>query len=329
LEKTCYPPESLLELERRASVDYFDTNRQEDLMAFIRGKDYTAIFTKLGLSMDKSLMQALPRLQYIVTPTTGLNHIDLKTAGERNIEIISLKGEQEFLKEITSTAEHTWALLLSLIRHIPAAKGDVLQGNWRREPFLASELYGKTLGIIGYGRLGKIVARYGLAFGMKVLANDTDPAAFDGLNGVHPVPLDELLKNSDVISLHIPYTENNRQFFNGEKLEKTKPGSVLVNTSRGEVADEAALLEYLSKGHLAGVATDVLEGDSIWENTIPPRHPLIAYATNHENLLITPHTGGYGRESIERTRRFISGKFIASIKAAKAAHHKKNLLYSN
>ncbi|MEL6536810.1 MAG: NAD(P)-dependent oxidoreductase, partial [Bacteroidota bacterium] len=211
-------------------------------------------------------------------------------------------------------AEHTWALLLMLIRHLQEATADVEAGHWRREPFLAGELDGKTLGILGLGRLGRIVAGYGQAFGMQVQAYDTDPSAFDRCAiPVTPVSEDQLYQTSDILSLHIPSTPANRHAVNGQHLAQMPPHAVLINTARGEVLHETDLLKALMNKELAGAALDVLDGDSAWAEMIPGRHALIDYAQDHRNLIITPHMGGYGKESIERTRRFMAQKFIKQV----------------
>src|SRR6185312_7830256 len=121
------------------------------------------------------VMDAGKRLRAIVTATTGLDHIDLDEAKRRNIAVLSLRGETEFLESVTATAEHTWALLLALVRKVGPAFDHVRRGDWQRDSFVGRTLSGRTLGIVGYGRLGRMVARYGQAFGMNVLVNDVAP----------------------------------------------------------------------------------------------------------------------------------------------------------
>lgn len=299
--------------EKGMEVDYAEVDSHSELINLLTGTSYEALFVKLGIAIDVPVLQTSPALRYIITPTTGLDHIDMEAAGARGITVLSLRGETTFLRTIQSTAEHTWAMLLALIRHIPAAYEDVLAGHWRRDPFLAGELNGRTLGIIGYGRLGRIVGRYGLAFDMQVLVNDTDPGQLAVLpEGVRAASLDRLLSESDILSLHIPSHQANYHFFDKKKIDRTKKGVILINTSRGEVMEEEALLEGLYSGHIAGAGLDVLEGDSSWEKTLPELHPLRAYAAAHANLIITPHMGGYGATSIEKTRIFMTEKFLRS-----------------
>jgi D-3-phosphoglycerate dehydrogenase len=263
--------------------------------------------------IDEDVLNLQSKLKYIVTPTTGLNHIDISLAHKRGIQVVSLKGEVDFLKTIKSTAEHTWALLLAITRNIVAAHNSVSQfGNWDRKSFEAGETDGKTIGIIGFGRLGKIVARYAKAFGMTVLINDTNLSEVDNLQeGFLHVELHELLRHSDYIVLLISWSQENQGFFNRYMFEKMKPGAFFINTSRGELVDQDALLHYLQNGRLAGAALDVLDGDSSWEFRVKGEKKLLLYAKKNKNLIITPHMGGYGTVSIAKTRIFIAQKFIS------------------
>lgn len=314
LEPLRYPARLREKLAIAGQVDYLDTTHRKKILETIQTKPYQALFVRLGIAIDEELLNHASNLRYIITPTTGLNHIDLATAKAKDICVISLKGETDFLNNIKSTAEHTWALLLALIRRIPAASSDVLQGNWQRERFLGSELNGKTIGIIGFGRLGRIVARYAQGFDMKILVNDIDPTSLKNLPlGYQSCSLKELLSKSDIISLHIPFNEENKYFFDSSKFKQLKSNSILINTSRGEVIQEEALLEALNNNGIGGAALDVLWDDSSWSSYIPPKHALIQYAKENENLIITPHIGGYAIESIEGTRAFIIEKFLKKI----------------
>ncbi|MBX2926537.1 MAG: hypothetical protein KF852_01770 [Saprospiraceae bacterium] len=313
-EPECYDKASLQLLESLGEVNYHNIQSKKQLLKLLDAQPYEALFIKLGIAIEKEVVQAAETLKFIITPTTGLDHIDLRETGERNIQVISLRGETEFLNTIHSTAEHTWGLLLALIRRIPYAFDSVQKGNWTRTPFLASELGGKVLGIIGYGRLGKIVAGYGAAFRMKVFVADNDEKQLKSLPpDIIAVSLEQLLQESDVISIHIPSIPPNYHFLNRERIALLKKGAILVNTSRGEVIEEKALLQALESNDLFGAALDVLEGDSSWEHTTPEAHPLLCYARQHDNLLITPHSGGYGQDSIYATRAFITRKFLKAI----------------
>ena len=248
-----------------------------------------ALIVRLGHLVDDELLGAAAGLGVVATATTGLDHIDLRAAARRKVEVLSLKGETEFLMGVTATAEHTWALLLALIRRLPEAAMDVRRGGWQRDLFRGREL-GRTLGVVGFGRLGRMVAGYGVAFGMKVVV--TDPVLPAVLPvGVLATSLDGVLADADVVSLHVPLAAETTGLIDARAFSKMRLGSVLINTSRGEVVDAAALVAALDSGRLAGAALDVVGGERQGAGSMVD-HPLIAYAARHANLLITPHIGG-------------------------------------
>ncbi len=312
LEYDQYPAAAISQLSEGNEIVRFECTTQQELIVFLLANSFDVIFTRLGLMIDEEILNLQPQLKYIVTPTTGLNHIDTDLAAERGIHIMSLKGEFDFLKTIKSTAEHTWALLLAITRNIIAAHIAVSQYEcWERKPFEAGEADGKTIGIIGFGRLGKIIAGYAKAFGMTVLINDTNQAEMENAqDGIIPVKLDELLGRSDYVVLLISWSRENEEFFNRSMFEKMKAGAFFINTSRGELVDQDALLHFLQIGRLGGAALDVLKGDSSWESRVEGGKELLLYSKNHQNLIITPHMGGYGTTSIAKTRSFIARKFI-------------------
>lgn len=314
LEKDCYPKSTLDKLEEKYLIDYSETTQQKDLRETLKHKSYNVIFTKLGLMLDEDELKLCHDLQYIVTPTTGHNHLNLEACAKRGIKVISLKGETAFLRTITSTSEHTWGLLLALVRNLRTATADVDNGYWRRKPFMGFDLYSKTIGIIGYGRLGQIVAQYANAFGMNVLANDIDKTVFNKApNWVCSCDLEKLLIESDIISLHIPYNQENINFLDDSAFAKMQKKPYFINTSRGEVIDEGALLNALKSGKIKAAGLDVLQNDSSWAEKSPVVNSLIDYAKNNNNLIITPHMGGYGDNSIFNTRAFITEKFLKAI----------------
>lgn len=314
LEYDQYPDKAIQTLTAQHEVESFECEGQDALYKKLATEKFDVIFTRLGLMMDEQAMDLQPQLRYIVTSTTGLNHIDTKAAAARNIQVVSLKGESEFLASVKSTAEHTWGLLLSLIRHLPGAVKSVSEGNWNRSIFLSDELDEKKIGIIGYGRLGKIVARYAHAFGMEVLVYDHTPEHYAGHTNIIPSTLDTLLKTSDVVVLLISWSEANTNFMNEEKFNSMKEGVYFINTARGELVDERALLKALESGKLKGAALDVLWDDSSWSTHAEGSLALRNYQRTHNNLLITPHMGGYGKDSIAKTRNFVTNKFISLAK---------------
>ena len=269
------------------------------------------LWVRLRHHIDAEVMAAAQRLKMIVSPTTGLNHIDLNEARRRSIRVLSLQGETEFLNDIRATAEHTIGLMLALLRRIPAAVDDVQKGGWHRDQFKGRELFGKTIGIIGYGRLGRIVARYLKAFDARILVSDPhiDHKSLD--TGISAVSLEGLLQESDIVSLHVSLSDRTQSFFGKEQFSRMKSGAWFINTARGELIDETALLDALRSDRLAGAALDVLCEES---SNGMIHHPLVAYAREHDNLIITPHIGGCTIESMEKTETFLAGHLLALLK---------------
>ncbi len=255
-------------------------------------RDYDVYFASLKLVLGKSILDRAEKLKLIATPSTGTDHIDVEYAKSKGIEIISLKDDTEFLDGVTATAELAWGLLLAAIRRIPWASDAAEDGIWARDLFRGHQLAGKTLGIIGYGRLGRMVAQYGKAFRMNVVACDVRDVRPE--EHVKMLSMDELLKISDVILIHIHLTPENRGIINRDSFGKMKIGAVLINTSRGAVIDEDAFLDVLESGQLLAAGIDVIDGE--WNDNLR-EHPLIRYARTHDNLVITPHVGGVTFES--------------------------------
>jgi D-3-phosphoglycerate dehydrogenase len=290
-------------LRRVGEVDEVEADREQLLT---RVSDYDALFICIRNVIDREVIERGARLRYIATPTTGTDHIDLDAARERGVKVLSLAGETTFLRDVTATAELTWGLLLALIRKLPLAHQSVVRGEWQRDQLRGTELRGKTLGVIGYGRLGRMVAEYGRAFRMKVLAFDRNPERDAPHVGF--VGLEELIRGSDVVSLHLPLTPETDGFFGAAKLSQMKPGAVLINTSRGRIVDEGALLQALRDGTIAGAAVDVLAGETSNRADWLAGDPMRNYASEHSNLIITPHIGGVTTDSVEMTNLFMIEK---------------------
>jgi len=270
--------------------------------------DKTILIVQLGLIVDKEMIDSAPSLKFIATATTGLDHIDIDYAKSKGIEVLSLKGEIGFLNTITSTAELAFGLIISLTRKIPSANKSVLNGEWNREAFRGTSLRGKTLGIIGYGRLGKMMERFGKAFEMKVVFSD--------LNIPGGIMLDELLEISDIVSLHVPLNKNTEGLIGSYELQMMKSNAILINTSRGKIVDEDALIGALKSKILGGYGTDVLS-DELEFTSSPICNRLVEYSKNNPNVLITPHIGGTTAESRGATDIFIAKKLRESVAACK------------
>jgi D-3-phosphoglycerate dehydrogenase len=205
-------------------------------------------------------------------------------------------------------------LLLALLRHIPQAHQAVVSGDWDRTRFFGRELQGRTLAIIGLGRIGQMVARYGLAFRMNVMAYD--PFQKEWVDGVmRAASLSEMLPDADVLSVHVPLLKETTHLVGRAEFAALKQGAVILNTSRGAVLDEAALIESLESGRLGGAALDVIHDEYSSENNL--RERLLNYARTHSNLLITPHLGGATHDSLEKVEIFMAEKLVRHLRSTR------------
>lgn len=264
------------------------------------------LMVRLRHMIDREVLAAAPCLRAIISATTGLNHIDLAACKARGIEVISTRGERAFLSTITGTAEFALALLLNLARHILPAHFDVQAGHWRRDAFRGVSLRGLTLGVVGLGRLGCLMAGYGHALGMRILATDPAPSIVPPY--VEMTNLNDLLGRADAISLHASHREGQPPILGAREFDLIKPGALLVNTARGELIDEKALLASLESGRLGGCALDVLADEAGWSDF--RQHPLVRYAKEHSNLIITPHIGGATLDGVVRSEAFVVAKAL-------------------
>jgi D-3-phosphoglycerate dehydrogenase / 2-oxoglutarate reductase len=301
-----FDPAALAALQTLGHVTVGPFDR-ETLIATLAEADVVMI--RLAHRLDAALIAACPRLRTIVTPTTGLDHIDLAAAAAAGVAVLSLRGEDAFLRTVHATAEHTWALLLALIRNLPGSVRSVLDGAWDRDRFKGRELADRTLGLVGLGRIGSRVARYGRAFGMRVIAFDPDLDVWPP--EVERMPsLIDLARQADVLSIHVHLGDATRGLIDGVVLAAMPAGGYLVNTSRGAIVDEEALLEALGRGHLAGAAVDVLSGELVPTESAAR---MLAFAREHDSLIITPHVGGATYDSMAKTERFMVEKLRRSL----------------
>jgi D-3-phosphoglycerate dehydrogenase len=294
-ESQGFSPEAAALLAQLGPVMWGDMDRPALLAAVAQAE---IVWIRLRHHIDAEVLAAAPRLHTIVTPTTGLNHIDLEAAARRGIRVLSLRDERTFLRDVRATAEHTLLLMLALLRRAHAAITHVHDGGWNRDFFRGHELHQKTVGVVGYGRLGRIVARYMHAFDTRVLAADPHVTPHDVAPEVTLVPLEELLPAADIVTLHVNLDPATVGFFGRAQFAAMRRGAWFINTSRGELVDEEALLESLQQDHIAGAALDVLSNEKA---TGMADHPLVVYARQHPNLIITPHIGGGTVESMAKT----------------------------
>lgn len=306
-----YSPKAVAILKRFGPVVPWADAREDSRVL----KRADVLLVKLGMRISKSLMDHLPNLKFIGTSTTGLNHIDTAEAARRGIRIISLRGETRFLRTITPTAEETIGLMIMLMRNLPWGFDAIRTGRWQKERFYGHELAGKTLGVLGFGRLGSMVARLGRVLGMEVIACDPHVAAVTMRRaGVTKVSLDGLFRRSDVVSNHVLYTERLRNLVKRRHFRLMKPTAYYLNTARGELNDERALLDALRQKRIAGAALDVLANEDPKGGHVK-NHPLVRYARIHRNVIIVPHLGGATFESMAKTEDFIAEKIVGMLRA--------------
>lgn len=261
----------------------------------------TGLVCRLQRKWDAAILAKAPNLRFIISPTTALNHIDEGYCHQHDIRIISLQGAADWLAQIPSTAEHTWALLMAAMRRLLPAHQHVMDGHWQRDNWKGHNLRGKTIGLIGYGRVARQVAGYAAAFGMQVLAFDRKhieqaaPAEQVG-------DIQQLLAVSDIVSLHISAAGND-DFFNQQLIDQCKAGAMLINTARGNVWNEDAVAAAVLNGRLGAVATDVLSDEltNAWQ-----QNPLVKAARLSDRVIITPHIAGATYESMKATEDYVA-----------------------
>lgn len=275
--------------------------------------------------VTKELLCRSPNLKLLATRSTGFDHIDMTTAQERHIPVVTVPTYGEH-----TVAEYTFGLLLALTRKLPAALVAAHNGNRSHTELTGVDLCDKTFGIIGAGKIGRNTAKLAKAFSMKILAYDPFPNEQAATEiGYEYCSLEDLLKQSDVVSLHVPYTPDNHHLLNAERLGSMKPSSILINTARGELVDTKALVDCVGKGHLGGVALDVIESEQLIspleelallraeqvDSTLLQHSMEINILQDMPNVLITSHNAFNTKEAIERInqttadniRAFLSG----------------------
>jgi len=302
-----FTPEAKGILEGIGCVDYRDLD-QEDLLEII--SEYDILVIGLGLNINREIIDKAKNLEIIATATTGLDHIDLEYAKQRDIKIISLRGEDQFLDSITGTAELAFGLMICLMRLIIPSFNSMMKNEFNREKFRGHNLAGNTLGVVGLGRLGKLMVKYAKGFDMRVIVYD--PYVKNNLfnkNNCQSVSFETLLKESDVISIHVHLNQETEGMFNIETFEKMKNSAYLINTSRGKIINENELVYALKNSIIAGYASDVLADEFNFLSNITDIS-IIEYAKNNDNCLILPHTGGMTFESRESTDIFIAKKIV-------------------
>ena len=262
--------------------------RADLLQLLAEGGGWDALIVRSQTRVDQQLLAAAaPRLSVVGVASVGIDRIDVADATRAGVMIVNAPTGNTI-----AAAEHTMALMLALLRHIPEASASVLRGEWERGRYTGRELRAKTLGVIGLGKIGKAVTRRAIGFEMRVIAHDpylTEDQASEA--GAKLVGLPELLHRADIITVHTPLTAQTRGLLGRAQLEATKPGAFVLNVARGGIVDEAALADALASGHLGGAAVDVYSAEPM-----APDNPL----RDAPNLVLTPHLGASTTEAQDR-----------------------------
>jgi D-3-phosphoglycerate dehydrogenase / 2-oxoglutarate reductase len=265
--------------------------------------DIDAWIVRGATQVTRKLIESAPRLRWVARAGAGLDNIDVAAAKERGVAVLNVPGANA-----VAVAELVFGLLLGLLRHIPQGDASVRRGEWDKSRFMGRELRGKTMGIVGLGKIGRAVAQRARAFEMTCvghdpLVSDADVRAI----GVEPLPLDELLSRAEVLTLHVPLSPETRGMIGAERLARLPRGAFLVNAARGGLLDEGALLAALESGAIAGAALDVFSSEP------PQGSPLLG----HPRVVATPHVGAATLEAQEAVGEEIVRLLLARMAEAK------------
>jgi len=257
-----------------------------------------------GTKVTRRLIEASPRLRWVARAGAGLDNIDVAAAKERGIAVLNVPGANA-----VAVAELMFGLLLGLLRQIPAADASVRRGEWDKSPYMGRELRGKTLGIVGLGKIGRAVAQRARGFEMTCVGHDPlVPDAQVRAMDVEPLGLDALLARADILTLHVPLTPETKGMIGPTQIARMPRGAILVNAARGGLVDESALLAALETGALSGAALDVFAGE-------PPKgSPLLS----HPRVVLTPHIGAATVEAQEAVGEEIVKLLLAQMETTPA-----------
>jgi phosphoglycerate dehydrogenase-like enzyme/DTW domain-containing protein YfiP len=289
-------------LREHANVDVKTGLSPAELLTVVG--DYEVVVTRSATKITAEVIEHGLRLKVIGRAGAGLDNIDVVAAQNREIKVVNCPDANTL-----AVAEHTMALLLALARGLPRADLSLKKGQWEKSKFMGTGLSGKTLGIIGFGRIGREVAARAQAFGMKVIVNQRRPTPELNLEaGVESVDLMELLKASDFVTLHIPSKAETKNLIDAEQLAVMKPTAYLINTARGTVVAEAALLEALNNGQIAGAALDVFAEEPAINNAL----------AQHERVIATPHIAASTEDAQRAAAITVAEKIIQLIREVRS-----------
>ncbi len=271
-------------------------------------RDARGLIVRSETRVDSSLLAYGPQLEVVARAGVGVDAIDVDAATAAGIVVVNTPAANTL-----AATEQTFALLLAAMRHIPQAHASVHAGEWNRKPFVGHELYGKTLGIVGLGRIGSNVASRAAAFGMRVVAHDPFiPASRAGALDVELLDFQDMLELADVVTLHVPLTPQTRGMIDAGALRHMRDDAVLINCARGGVVDAQALVETLDEGRLRAVAVDVVPEEP------PPADSASARLLRHARVVSTPHLGGSTYEALERIALELAGDVVGVLRGRPA-----------
>lgn len=282
----------------QVEVRWVDGPDREKLLAAVADAD--ALLVRSATTVDAEVLAAAPKLKIVARAGVGLDNVDVDAATARGVLVVNAPTSN-----IHSAAEHALALLLSAARQIPAADATLRQRTWKRSSFSGTEIFGKTVGVVGLGRIGQLVAQRLAAFGAHITAYDPYVSQARAAQlGIELLSLDELLGRADFISVHLPKTKETAGLIGEEALAKTKPGVIIVNAARGGLIDEAALADAITSGHVRGAGLDVFSTEPCTDS------PLFELP----QVVVTPHLGASTAEAQDRAGTDVA----ASVKLALA-----------
>jgi D-3-phosphoglycerate dehydrogenase len=272
---------------KEAGFDVMESKKlSEDELASYLTEGYDALIVRSATKVTKNSLRSANALKVIGRAGIGVDNIDVPAATEKGILVMNTPGGSA-----VTTAEHTIALIFAAARKIPPANASLKDGKWEKSKFLGTELFGKTIGIVGIGNIGSEVAIRAKALGMKVIFYDPYISVErEKILGIQRVDFDELIKTSDIITVHVPLNDETRNLISDEQFSKMKDGVIVVNAARGGIINENALYNALKSGKVAAAALDVFE-----KEPVAPDHPLLSL----ENVVVTPHLGASTKEAQE------------------------------
>lgn len=296
--------EGLLELLKKHFICFY---RPDENLQSIGMLDVDFVFTNPNSSkfrLDRDFFSLFPTIKAIFTASTGTNHIDLEITHAKGIEVYSLKDEHELINQLSSTAELAFGLALLATRRLLPAIDSVKNGLWDYRPHIGRQFSNLSIGVIGYGRLGRMFCNYSRSFGSKVKVYDPYKIISSRFEQVDS--LQKIAMESDLISLHVHHTNETESMINNDFLKYCKPNMTLVNTSRGEIVEEKHLVSFLAQNSDSMYCTDVLSDEIVGRNN----SPILAYSRNSSQVIVTPHIGGMTLDGQRKAFYFMAEKLI-------------------